>query len=313
MQALSWGEVRRQGPCIVALGNFDGVHLGHRHILDALVRESRASGLDPVLITFEPHPRYYFRPLEKPSLLTTPREKLELLGKWPIQVVPLAFDQSLAELEPEDFIESFLKDRLQGRRFLLGHDHRFGKRARGDVALMQKHVQDPAKDVVMLEPFKLDGEVVSSSAIRVHLEAARIDKANRLLGRPFSYGGKVVHGDGRGRGLGFPTANLDLLASHKATVAHGVYGGMVRIGDREYPAIANIGIAPTFAATASGQPLKIEVHVLDFSEDIYDQWVEFGLHFHVRPEKKFASVEDLRRQITSDIVETRKRLPLNLP
>jgi len=118
----------------------------------------------------------------------------------------------------------------------------------------------------------------------------------------------VIHGDGRGRGLGFPTANLDLPVSNKAMVAYGVYGGRVRIRDRELPAIANIGIAPTFAGSGSGQPLKIEVHILDFAEDLYGQWVEFALHFHVRPEKKFASVEELRLQITRDITETRERL-----
>ena len=137
VQGRAWSEVRREKPCVVALGNFDGVHLGHHRILDALLAESRTSGLDPVLVTFEPHPRYYFKPQEKPSLLTTPGEKVDLLKRWPVEVVLLAFDQALAELEPEDFIRNFLQDRLRGEKFLLGHDHRFGKRARGDVAMMQ--------------------------------------------------------------------------------------------------------------------------------------------------------------------------------
>jgi riboflavin kinase/FMN adenylyltransferase len=289
---------------VVALGNFDGVHLGHRRVLEALLRESAASGLDPVIVTFEPHPKYYFRPEEKPSLLTTPWEKLALLREWPVEVIPLAFDKDLAGLQAEAFIEDFLKDRLQGRKFLLGHDHRFGKGARGDASLLRRHVADPEKDVLMLEPFQWEGEVVSSSAIRLHLEAARIEKANALLGRPFGYAGTVIRGDGRGRGLGTPTANIDLGYAYKAMVSLGVYGGKAIVNGREVPAIANIGKHPTFG----GNALKIEVHLLDFDENLYEGWLEFRLLFHVRPERKFASVDALRGQIASDIAETRLRL-----
>ncbi|HKP96818.1 MAG TPA: riboflavin biosynthesis protein RibF [Fibrobacteria bacterium] len=302
--ALPWTAVRRQDPCIVALGNFDGVHLGHRRILESLLRESAASGLAPVLVTFEPHPRYFFKPLEKPSLLSTPGEKRALLGEWPVEVIPLAFDMGLAGLDAEAFIEAFLKDRLQGRRFLLGHDHRFGKGARGDASLLQRHVRDPQADVLILEPYQWQGEVVSSSAIRAHLEAARIERANTLLGRPFSYAGKVARGDGRGRGLGFPTANLDLGYPFKAIAALGVYGGMAVVDGREVPAIANIGMRPTFG----GEAVKIEVHLLDFDQDLYDKGLEFRLLFHVRPECKFPSVEALRRQVEKDIAETRLRM-----
>ena len=304
MPVVSWKDVRRQGSCIVALGNFDGVHMGHRRILESLLAESRASGHTPVLITFEPHPRYFFKPQEKPSLLSTPAEKLALLREWPVEVIPLAFDKDLAGLSAEDFIESFLKDRLGGKRFLLGHDHRFGKGARGDAALLQRHVADPIRDVLILEPFQLDGEVVSSSAIRAHLEAARVEQANRLLGRPFSYAGSVIRGDGRGRGLGFPTANLDLGYPFKAMVSLGVYGGTALVDGREVSAIANIGRHPTFGGTA----LKIEVHLLDFDQDLYGRWIEFRLRFHVRPERKFASVDELRLEVVKDIATTRERL-----
>jgi riboflavin kinase/FMN adenylyltransferase len=304
VQAVSWQDVRREGGCVVALGNFDGVHLGHRRILESLLEESRSSGLAPVLVTFEPHPRYYFKPQEKPSLLSTPAEKLALLREWPIEVIPLAFDKHLAGLSAEDFIESFLKQRLAGKRFLLGHDHRFGQGARGDAALLQRHVQDPDRDVRILEPFQLDGEVVSSSAVRAHLEAARIEQANRLLGRPFSYAGTVIRGDGRGKGLGFPTANLDLGNPFKAMVSLGVYGGIALVDGREVKAIANIGKHPTFGGSA----LKTEIHLLDFDQDLYGRWVEFRLLFHVRPERKFASVDELRAQVEKDIAETRERL-----
>jgi riboflavin kinase/FMN adenylyltransferase len=302
--AVPWRQVRRQGGCVVALGNFDGVHLGHRRVLESLLRESASSGLAPVLVTFDPHPRYFFKPEEKPSLLSTPAEKLALLREWPIEVIPLAFDRDLAGLTAEDFIESFLKDRLGGRRFLLGHDHRFGKGAQGDARLLKSHVQDPDRDVLILEPLQLNGEVVSSSAVRAHLEAARIEQANALLGRPFSYTGIVIRGDGRGKGLGFPTANIDLGYPFKAMVALGVYGGIAMVDGREHSAIANIGRHPTFGGTA----LKIEVHILDFDRDLYGQAIEFRLLFHVRPERKFPSVESLRAQVEADIANTRERL-----
>jgi riboflavin kinase/FMN adenylyltransferase len=304
MSPVAWTDVRRSEPSVIALGNFDGVHLGHRRVLETLLSEGRAAGLKPVLVTFEPHPRFFFKPKEAPALLTTPKEKSALLSEWPVDVVPLAFDSGLAGLDASEFIERFLKDRLQWKRFLLGHDHRFGKGAKGDAALVQRHVPDPARDVLLLEPFKLDGETVSSSAIRAHLEAGRIEQANRLLGRAFSYTGTVVRGAGRGRTLGYPTANLDLGYPWKVMVALGVYGGRADIDGKRFPAIANIGRHPTFG----GEAVQIEVHVLDFAGDLYDGEVRFRLEFPVRPEQRFPSVEALKAQIARDIDFARQRL-----
>ncbi len=296
MKPLAWSEVRRAAPSIVALGNFDGVHLGHRKILDQLVSESAKSGLTPVVITFEPHPRYYFKPWEKPSLLSTPKEKLDLLRQWPVEVIPLTFGKSLAELEPEEFIQDFLKERLLGRRFLLGGNHRFGRRARGDAKLLQ--AMAPGADAVLVsEPLRMDGEIVSSSAIRTLLEASRLTGANRMLGRSFSYSGPVVRGDGRGHALGFPTANIGLDFPFKAVAAHGVYAGEAWLDGNRHPAVANIGTTPTFGENR----LKVEVHLLDFESDIYGRELEFRLQAFLRPEKKFDSVDALREQIAGDI------------
>jgi riboflavin kinase/FMN adenylyltransferase len=302
MKPKIWSEVRRTAPCIVAMGNFDGVHLGHQRVLDALLTESARSALAPVLVTYEPHPRYFFKPNEKPSLLSTPREKLDLLSRWPVEVIPLAFDGGLSKLDADVFIREFLQGRLMGRRFMLGHDHRFGRGARGDDALLKTIVPDPGANVLVSEPLVLDGEVVSSSAIRAHLEAGRLGAANRLLGRPFVYSGEVVRGDGRGKSLGFATANLETGFPNKAVAALGVYGGKALVGGREHAAIANIGTNPTF----DGKRLKLEVHLLDFADDIYGQWVEFRMLTHVRPEKKFTSVAELRTQIENDIAIVRK-------
>lgn len=287
---------------MAALGNFDGVHLGHARILDALVAEGEASGLDPVVVTFEPHPRHFFRPAEKHSLLTTAEEKLALLRRWPVEVIPLAFDGSLAGLEAEAFVRDFLVGRVGGRRFLLGHDHRFGKGARGDAALLRAHAADPDRDVLMPEPLVLDGEVVSSSAIRAHLEAGRVERARLLLGRPYAYAGRVMRGDRRGHALGFPTANLDARFDQKALAAKGVYGGLARWKGRSLPAAANIGVNPTF----DGSDLRVEVHVLDFQGDLYGEWMEFELHFRLREERRFPGVEALKTQIAADAEAVRR-------
>lgn len=293
---------------MAALGNFDGVHRGHARILDALVEEARATGWDPVLITFEPHPRHYFRPGEPQALLATPSEKLALLKRWPVEVIPLAFDSDLAGLPAEAFIREFLQGRVQGRRFLLGHDHRFGQGARGDAALLRSLSPDPERDVRILEPLILDGQVVSSSAIRACLDAGKVQEAAALLGRSYAYGGRVARGDGRGRSLGFPTANLDTrsapVSAHKALVARGVYGGHATFEGKAYAAVANIGVNPTFDGTV----MKIEVHLLDFDQDLYGRWMEFALEFPVRPERKFASVAALQQQIAEDLAQVRTRI-----
>jgi riboflavin kinase/FMN adenylyltransferase len=299
---VDWRQVRRSRPAVAALGNFDGVHLGHARILDALVAEGGATGLDPVVVTFEPHPRHFFRPAEKHSLLTPAEEKLALLRRWPVEVIPLAFDGGLAALEAEAFIRDFLQGRVCGRRFLLGHDHRFGRGARGDAALLRSHVDDPARDVLMPEPLVLDGEVVSSSAIRAHLEAGRADRARILLGRAYAYAGKVMRGHRRGHALGFPTANLDSRFDQKALVAKGVYAGLARWKGRSLPAVANIGVNPTF----EGSDLRVEVHVLDFQGDLYGEWLEFELHFRLREERRFPGVEALKDQIAADVETVRK-------
>jgi riboflavin kinase/FMN adenylyltransferase len=224
-----------------------------------------------------------------------------------VEVIPLAFDQDLATLEAEAFIQDFLLDRVKGKRFLLGHDHRFGRGARGDAQSLRGHVADPQRDVILAEPLVLDGEVVSSSGIRAWLEAGKVDRAAMLLGRPYSYAGTVVSGDRRGRTLGFPTANLETGFALKAPVARGVYGGFVRVegGDgKDFPAVANVGINPTFDGTVS----KIEVHLLDFDGDLYGRWIEFRLLFHVRPEIRFPGLDALKTQIAADVETVRGRL-----
>ncbi len=293
----------REKPTLVALGNFDGVHLGHQRILSSLVEDARSRGLAPLLITFEPHPAHFFQPEKAPALLTTLDEKNRLLKKWPLEVICLRFTDEIAGLEPEEFVTSVLLETLNCREVFLGHDHRFGKGARGDADLLRRLLPGGEKAVHLAPPLTWDGEVVSSSAIRGHLLAGNLERANHLLGRPYLCLGEVEAGDGRGKELGFPTANIRLQSPVKLLPQNGVYGGYLEWKGVDYPAAINIGIRPTF----DSQKTKLEVHVLDFKADIYGQKVGVKLLFHLRKEEKFATSSDLRQQIRRDVETCRER------
>ncbi len=296
MTALAWAALVRPHPTAAALGNFDGVHLGHRRILEVLREKAVRSGLEPVVLTFDPHPSEILWPDKPISWLTPPREKAALLHAQGVEAVTLRFDAAVAALEGETFITDVLQKRLRGALFFLGPGHRFGKGARGDAVLLRNLV---GEDRVEEIPPVVDenGETVSSSLIRRHLEAGNIDFANRMLGRAYSLRGRVVAGAQRGRGLGFPTANLALEDVRKTLPSFGVYGGTVLLDRQRIPAIANIGLRPTFGGDP--KPL-VEIHLLGINADLYGQTLEFELNQRIRAEKRFDSKEELQRQISED-------------
>jgi riboflavin kinase/FMN adenylyltransferase len=306
--ATSWRDAVVDRPAAIALGNFDGVHLGHRRILDALRRRAEADGLLPVALTFEPHPRQFLFPEAKTSLLTAPREKIALIEAHGVRVVTLAFDADLAALSAEAFAADVLMNRLRGAHFFLGDDHRFGKGARGDAGLLGARGADAGLGpacVTIVAPAVADGELVSSSAIRHHLKDGRIARANELLGRPYALGGTVVTGAARGRGLGFPTANLRPEDPRKI-LPFGVFGGDALLPDgTRRPAVANIGLRPTFHAVPP-EP-SVEIHLLDWTGDLYDRPLTFEFRHFIRPERKFDGLEALKAQIVRD-VETWRNL-----
>jgi riboflavin kinase/FMN adenylyltransferase len=293
----------------IALGNFDGVHTGHRRILQALRERAGRDGLRPLALTFDPHPRHFFAPDSRAALLTSPREKAALIAGLGVELVTLAFDAKLAALSAEEFFARVLRDALGGAVFLLGPDHRFGRGALGDAALLRALAHADA--VLDVPPVSENGEIVSSSAIRRRLEggtADDIEAATRMLGRPYTLGGTVVRGRERGRLLGFPTANLSPEDSRKIFPAFGVYGGYARFmqngSPERRPAVANIGLRPTFAEP---EP-SVEVHIPDWSGDLYGNFVEFELVAPLRPEMKFDSVDALKAQISHDVQEWKSRL-----
>ncbi len=256
-----------------------------------------------MLVTFEPHPAHFFLKDKAPALLTTLGEKIEILKKWPIETLCLRFTDEIAHMEPDDFVRNILIQSLNCREVFLGHDHRYGKGAQGDAPLLGKLLSGGEAAVHLTPPYLLQGEIVSSSAIRGHLQAGRLERANELLGRPYLFLGTVETGEGRGKKLGFPTANLRLESPVKLLPQFGVYGGYVNLEGVDHPAVINIGIRPTF----DSQIAKLEAHVLDFKADIYGQKAGVKLLFHLRKEEKFANSSDLRRQIQRDLEACRTR------
>jgi len=281
---------------VVALGVFDGIHLGHREILTRAVTRARAARLAAVACTFDRHPMEVLQPDRAPLPITTLDERLALIAATGIDTtLVLPFTRELAAIEPETFVRDVLVERLRARVVVVGTDHRFGRGARGDARLLERLRPELGFDVEVVLPLAIDGEPVSSTEIRTALARGEVERAARLLGRPYRACGRVVQGAGRGRTLGFPTANLRM--DLPLLVPTGVYACRARCGSATYRAMVNVGNRPTF----EGQTFAIEAYLLDFSGDIYDRSVCLDFHRRVRDERKFGSVEALKEQIARDV------------
>jgi riboflavin kinase/FMN adenylyltransferase len=290
-------------PCAVALGVFDGVHLGHRAILGTAVSRARAGGLEAWACTFDRHPMEVLQPERAPALITTLGERLALIADTGIDgTVVLAFTRQLAAIEPEAFVKDALLGRLRARQIVVGYNHRFGRGARGDARLLAELGQRLGFEAHVVPPLAVDGVPVSSSEIRVALQSGDVEAAARFLGRPYALEGIVSAGAGRGRTLGFPTANLD--PDRAVLVAHGVYGCRARVEQRYFGAVVNVGVRPTFGETT----LAVEAHLLDFAGDLYGRPLRLEFLARLRDERRFASVDDLRAQIARDVESARARV-----
>jgi riboflavin kinase / FMN adenylyltransferase len=271
----------------VAIGTFDGVHVGHRAVID---------GADTVL-TFEPHPLRILNPEAAPKLIMPfeiKRDVIEGLGVDELVVIP--FDDEFTRIEAEDFIDGVLVERLGARQVSVGENFRFGARARGDPGMLATHGEFETRVVPLVE---VDGETVSSTRIRALISAGEVDAATRCLGAPFLYEGEVVEGDRRGGSeLGFPTANL-VPDDSLAVPGHGVYAGFANGA----PAAINVGVRPMFE---TGRGLLIEAHLIDFDGDLYGRQLRVAFIERLRGEKRFPSVEELIAQIQRDVEEARE-------
>lgn len=295
--------VQAIGARVLAIGNFDGVHLGHRALLERLVATARQHGLPPAVMTFEPHPRELFSPEQAPARLTSLREKLSLLeGCGVEEVYLLHFSRKLAGLTAESFIESVLVRGLGVRHLIIGDDFRFGKGRAGDFGMLQAAGQQHGFGVEAMHTIEIDGERVSSSAVRDALGAGELEHAARLLGSPYCISGRVVHGDKIGRRLGFPTANIQL--KRKRVALTGVFAATVSgIDKRHLPGAASLGVRPTLGF---GLRPVLEVHLFDFDREIYGTHVTVHFLHKLRDEAKFDSLEALTAQIARDVQATQE-------
>ncbi|MBQ3629842.1 MAG: bifunctional riboflavin kinase/FAD synthetase [Prevotella sp.] len=305
-------DLHLDGHFAATIGCFDGLHRGHQHLLRQLADAAAVRGQRTLVVTFDRHPRQTLQPAWQPQLITTLAERQALLDETGIDtLVILPFTVELARLTAHEFMGSILRNRLSVSTLLTGYDNRFGCRTAHDDGLRpyddyRRYGATIGLDVLLAEPLIVDGEAVSSSRVRRLLGEGSVRQAARCLGRPYTLAGRVVHGDGIGRTLGFPTANLAPDDPCKLIPRPGVYAvsvGMVCDGERQYrPAVMNIGTRPTFGS----HNLTLEVYVLDFSADLYGQELTVAFHERLRNEQHFDGVEALRQQLEADAEEAKE-------
>lgn len=294
-------NTKERFPCVVlTIGCFDGVHLGHQQILKALVEEAAAVNGTAAVMTLEPHPRQYFSPENAPNILTDNSVKYRLLEACGVNTLyVLPFDEQAATMPPQQFVESIIVEQCHAVRIVVGHDFAFGDRAEGDYAYLDSVASQYGFEVRQIPPLIINGQRVSSTLIRERVIQGEVENLKEFLGRNFSLSGRVVPGRGIGRILGFPTANLDIGAS--VVPAHGVYAAQAIVQGKPYPSAVNIGIAPTIR---DEHPL-VEAHLLDFARPLNEEDMELALFRRLRPEKKFASRDELINAIAADVHYTR--------
>lgn len=292
--------------CVASIGNFDGVHLGHQQLFQALKAEGQRLGLPTCLICFEPQPLEFFQKTKAPARLTRLREKLRIMAQTGIdQVLLLRFNQQLAQMPAVDFVERILVEGLGVRFLFVGDDFRFGKDRSGNIQLLRQLGQQHGFALGQLDTLSFAGDRISSTRIRTALTEGDLTLAKACLGRPYSLCGRVEHGNKRGRTIGFPTANINL--QRIAPAISGVFA--VRVLGLEagtaLPGVANLGTRPTVA----GPPRRLlEVHIFDFQADIYGKRIQIECVARLRPERSFASFDALRQQIELDAAQARQLL-----
>jgi len=290
----------------VSLGVFDGVHLGHQRMLSALVRWARQNGGRSTVLTFQRHPKAVLDS-SSPRFITSLQHRLRLFESLGIDICGvLTFDKEFASMSPEAFVREVIWAWAGAGGVLLGHDQRFGHGGRGDVTLLRRLAPELNLEVREMAAVRVAGKVVSSTAIRRAILSGDLDEASAMLGRPVSILGTVVHGQRRGHRLGYPTANLDV--HHEVQLPEGVYAASVCREGEVLPAVANIGRRPSFARTGPAyldrEPL-VEVHLLDFRDELYGEDIEVRFHKKLRDEQPFREEGPLRAQIEMDVETAR--------
>ena len=291
---------RHEG-CVLTIGNFDGVHLGHQAVIGQLAQKAAELHLPSVLMSFEPYPQEFFNPAAALPRLTRFREKMLVLRRFAVdRVLCLRFDEWLAEMAARDFITELLVKRLGVRYLVVGDDFRFGWQREGDFGLLQESGARHGFQVARMHTVELGGRRISSTRIRAALAQGQMELAERMLGRPYRMCGRVAHGDKRGRDLGFPTANIHL--HRMVSPVNGVFAvELFGVTGEPVTGVANVGIRPT----VSGTQARLEVHLFDFSENIYGAHVHVDFLHKIREERRFDSLQELVKQIELDIGDAR--------
>jgi riboflavin kinase/FMN adenylyltransferase len=284
-------------PTVLTLGVFDGLHLGHQLIMTTVVERARAVGAVPTVVTFDPHPRAVLHPESAPPLLQTFDQKIEAFGVLGIeQAIVVRFTREFAEIEAENFLRDVVRDRLHAVEVYLGRGFAFGRNREGNIELLRKVSEQLGFRADEVPEVRLRGQRISSSRIRELLAGGRVNLARRMLGRPYGVEGRVVRGEMRGRDLGFPTANL--RPENRVIPRGGVYVTATLIEGAWRRSLTNIGLRPTFEG-ASGQA-SIETYVMNWTGDLYGDVVRVRFLHRLRDEQKFASIDELKRQIAHD-------------
>lgn len=290
-------------PTVLTIGSFDGIHRGHKHLIGRVIARAKETGAASALVTLHPHPKIVLRPNSPLEYLSTIEERLDLLAPLGLDyAVVLPFSIEYSQVRARDFVQMLI-DHLHMQEIFCGLDFALGYKREGNVAFLTELGREKGFRVSVVEPQKFDGEIMSSTRIRHSIADGDLDTATRFLGRYPSVRGRVVKGDQRGRQLGFPTANLG-VAEHRLIPADGIYAVRVKTGDRWYGGAASIGIRPTFG----GGQRQLEVYILDFDGDLYDQVIEVQFIKRLRPEMKFDSIQALVEQMKRDVAATREVL-----
>lgn len=280
----------------IALGNFDGIHIGHQQLINAMISKAKELGIKSSLLLFKNHTKTIIDN-NKPNIITSNEQKFKICEELGIDIIYLLdFDDSLMKLSGEDFIKNIIMNKMNGKLLVVGFDYKFGYKASGDSSYLLELGEKYNIDVIVLDPVYKNNEIISSSAIRKLIVLGHINEVTKMLGHPYSILGKVVTGKNRGNKLGFPTANTEPIDNY-VIPKNGVYITNTIINNKRYLSATNIGFNPTFDENI----LKIETYILDFSEDIYGQIIEVEFIDFLREDIKFQSKEELINQMNLDI------------
>jgi len=291
-------EVEHNDNTIITLGTFDGIHLGHKEIIEAVVQKATEFGGRSLLITFSPHPRKVIPGGNNIKLLSTLSEKKKIIETFGMDnLLIIQFTKEFSQQTPEEFVDKYLINGIGVKEIVIGYDHHFGKGRGGDIEILKKKGKEIGFGVTAVPEYKIDDIIVSSTKIRKALIAGDILSANKMLGCYYSFEGLVVPGDKRGRELGFPTANLLVENEDKLLPATGIYAAECIVEEKKHNALLSIGSRPTFHEAGEIIP---EVYIIDFNKQIYNQSVRVNVVDRIRGEEKFSSAEELVKQMKND-------------